>query len=203
MVAGENIGRYYFRSFGHTWASLDDGADVPNDQEHLRTAVSPHIHNISSMVTEWMMKMSRWPEGPETPKMVEVTVFTLDYAHADDFFHVIKKIHGMIGEKELPLQYSWGRVAVGGSGMQLTLAIPRSGWADFEPPKPGIWDAFITSGYRINHRRQISHFAFRIAGLAACCADSRHGTVTDHSVVSPLSNPSSKRAGQAAPPSST
>ncbi len=46
----------------------------------------------------------------------------------------------LVGEKELPLQYSWGRVAVGGSGMQLTLAIPRSGWADFEPPKPGIWD---------------------------------------------------------------
>ncbi len=140
VVAGKHVGRYYLRSFGHTWASLDDDADVPEDQEHLNAAVAPHVQSVSGMVTEWMTNLSRWPEGPEPPKMAEVTTFTVDYAHADDFFLVIKKMHKMIGDKELPLQYSWGRVAVGGSGLELTLAIPLSGWADFEPPKPGLWE---------------------------------------------------------------
>ena len=140
VVAGKNVGRYYVRSFGHTWASLDEETDIPNDQEQWNAAVMPHVQHLSSMVTEWMTNLSRWPEGPEPPKMADLTTFTVDYAHADDFFLVIKKMHQMIGDKNLPLQYSWGRVEVGGSGLQMTLAIPLSGWADFEPPKPGLWE---------------------------------------------------------------
>lgn len=139
VVAGEHVGRYYMRSFGHSWASLDDEAEVPNDVEHLESAVMPHVHHLSSMVVEWMPQMSRWPEGPEPPKMVDVTMFTLDYGGVEDFFLVAKKMHSMIGDKALPLQYAWGEVVVGGSGVQLILAMPRSGWSDFEPPKPGIW----------------------------------------------------------------
>ena len=139
VVAGQNLGRYIIRSAWHTWESLDNEVEVPNDQEHVATALSPHIDNLSSMVSQAMPKLSNWPEDLGVPKMVEVNVFNLEYDGVEDFFHVVKKIHTMILEQEMPLHYSWSEVVVGASGPQITLVMPRSGWADFKPRDPGIW----------------------------------------------------------------
>jgi len=139
VVAGENVGRYYLRSAWHSWAGLDDEVEVPNDQEHVATAISPHIEAMSTQVSQMMPKLSNWPVDPGVPEMVEVNVFNLKYDGVEDFFHVVKKIHAMIQEQEMPLHYSWSEIVVGGSGPQFFLAMPRSGWADFKPPEPGIW----------------------------------------------------------------
>jgi hypothetical protein len=139
VVLGKGYGDYIIRSGNHTWADLDNEVEVPNDQEHVVKEIVPHLASTSTMITKLMPHLSRWPADPTPPKMVEVTIFTLHYNGIEPFFGAAKKLHTMIGEKDMPHQYSWAEVAVGASGPQFILAFPRSGWADFAPKSPDLW----------------------------------------------------------------
>jgi hypothetical protein len=140
VIAGEGVGDYITRSPNHSWASLDIEVKIPNDQQHVVTTIMPHVHAISSTIIKWMPDISRLAAEMDVPKMVEVTTFTLHYSGMPEFLNVIKKLHMMIGDKELPYEYSWGMVEIGGSGVEMVLALPRSGWADFAPQSPELWE---------------------------------------------------------------
>lgn len=139
VVAGEGLGDFIIRSAGHTWASLDGGVEVPNDREHFAAQVLPHLSSSSATVTKLMTDLSRWPADLAAPKMADVTIFTLSYQGKSEFLDVVKKLHKMIGEKDMPHRYSWGEVMVGASGPEFVLVFPRSGWADFAPKTPDLW----------------------------------------------------------------
>jgi hypothetical protein len=63
VVAGKGLGDYINRSANHTWASLDGDVKIPNDQQHVVSEVLPHVSESSSMITEWVPELSRWPTG--------------------------------------------------------------------------------------------------------------------------------------------
>jgi len=140
VISGKDVGSYYIRSQGFTWAEMDEYTEVPNDREHIMEKVSPHIESLSSMISEVMPKLSSWPADYGQPKMVEVSVFTLDYEHMDDFFYGMHRIHTIISENELPYTYSWSKIAVGGEGGHLYLSMPRTSWAEFKEPSPNLWE---------------------------------------------------------------
>lgn len=123
-----------------TWAGMDLETEIPDDREHIMKEVSPHIKSLSGMVSEMIPTVSNWPADYGVPKMVEVTMFSLDHAKMDDFFHGMHKIHEMIVDKELPHTYAWSKVVVGASGAQVYLSMPRKSWSEFKEPSPGLWD---------------------------------------------------------------
>jgi len=139
VVAGKNVGSIYFRTGNLTWAMMDEMVEIPNDRQDVMESISPHMKSFSSMISEMMPKASNWPADYGVPKMVEVTMFTLDYEHMEDFFYGIHKIHQMIVEKDLPYTYSWNKVVVGGSGAQVYLSMPRKNWSEFKEPSPDLW----------------------------------------------------------------
>jgi hypothetical protein len=140
QVAGEGVGTYFIRAAGLTWADMDAGIQIPNDREHIMTAVSPHIENLTGHISEYMMTLSNWPVDYGQPKMLDVTVFNLDYAHIDDFFYGMQKIHQMIVEHDIPYAYAWSKVVVGADGVQLSLSMPRMSWSEFKEPSPSLWE---------------------------------------------------------------
>jgi hypothetical protein len=140
VIVGKNVGSFYIRTNSLTWARMDEGIEIPDDREDLMETVSPHIKSVSGMVSEMMPKVSNWPADYGIPKMVEVTMFTLDYDHLDDFFYGMNKIHEMIAEHEIPYTYAWNKVVVGGQGAQLYLSMPRGSWSEFKEPSPSLWE---------------------------------------------------------------
>jgi hypothetical protein len=119
---------------------MDLETEIPDDREHIMKEVSPHIKSLSGMVSEMIPTVSNWLADYGVPKMVEVTMFSLDHAKMDDFFHGMHKIHEMIANKELPYTYAWSKVVVGASGAQVYLSMPRKSWSEFKEPSPGLWD---------------------------------------------------------------
>jgi hypothetical protein len=140
VIVGKNLGSYYIRSQGFTWAEMDTSTEVPNDREHIMETVSPHISSLSSMISEMMPKVSNWPADYGVPNMVEVTMFSLDYEQIDDFFYGMHKLHSIIMEHEIPYTYSWSKIVVGGEGAQVYLSMPRMSWSEFKEPSPSLWE---------------------------------------------------------------
>ena len=139
VIAGKDVGTYYVRSQGFTWADMDNVTEIPGDREHIMESVAPHIKKLSSMVSEMIPKVSNWPADYAVPKMVEVTMFTLDYEHTDDFFYGMQRLHEIIAENDIPYTYSWSKIVLGGEGAQLYLSMPRNSWAEFKEPTPSLW----------------------------------------------------------------
>jgi hypothetical protein len=140
VVAGKNVGTYYFRTHGLTWAMMDEETDVRDDQQDVMENLMPHIKHLSNQVSELMPKVSNWPADYGVPKMMEVSMFTLDYQHMDDFFYGMHKLHTIIADSELPYTYSWWKVVIGGEGAQVYLSMPRNSWSEFKEPSPSLWE---------------------------------------------------------------
>ena len=140
QVTGKGTGSYSIRTAGHTWADFDRENGVDNDREHVINELDPHTKWSQTTITEWDLEISRWPEGSDVPKMVELTEFHLKRGSVKDFYHAVKKISEMIGEEELDYQFAWGWTVSGGTGPMMILAIPHENWADFKDKKPGLWE---------------------------------------------------------------
>lgn len=140
QVTGKGSGSYTIRTGGHAWADFDRDNGVENDREHVLTAMAPYTKWSVSRISEWDLDISRWPAGDEVPKLVELTEFRLKNGSTRDFYNAIKKVHQLIGEKELDIEYAWGWTVSGGMGPTITLAIPYDSWADFKEKKPGLWE---------------------------------------------------------------
>lgn len=140
QVTGKGTGSYSIRSAGHTWADLDQQAEVENDREHVINEIKSHAKWSQTTITEWDLEISRWPEDGGVPKMVEITEFQLKRGATKDFYHAIKQLSELIGEQELDYEYGWGWNVSGGSGPMMILAVPHANWADFKEEKPGLWE---------------------------------------------------------------
>jgi len=140
-VTGDEVGSYYIRSGNHTWADFDNETEIPGDREHLMEHVMPHAASVSSAISEWARDVTRWPEDYGMPKMIELTVFHLRPGGWRPFYHAVEKIHSMIEEKDLPMNYSFNWTVSGGSDSEMTLAVPHKSWADFKPMEQSFWGA--------------------------------------------------------------
>jgi hypothetical protein len=139
-IVGDDSGAHDVRTCCHTRADLDAEMDIAGDREHVLTALDPHIVSMSTSLTNWREDISRWPEDPTPPRMVEIVEYDLEPGAWADSYHAVKALHELIGDKELPHQHAWGDLVVGGGGAAMVLAIPRSSWSEFAPKTPRLWD---------------------------------------------------------------
>ena len=141
VTTGDHVGSYIIRTGNHTWADFDHEIQFSGDREDLAANVFPHIASVSSVIVEWDVDVSRWPEDLPMPKMVDVTVYHLKPGAWRKFYMAIKKVNEAIGEKKLPLHYGWEWTVSGGHGTEIALVIPHDTWADFKGPGASLWKA--------------------------------------------------------------
>ncbi|GAB4222633.1 MAG: hypothetical protein Kow0062_20950 [Acidobacteriota bacterium] len=140
VVAGEDLGSYYIHSGSHAWADFDSMPEIPDDQKHVWDHISPHTREMSAMMTALDAEISRMGDRQGPAPMYEIVIFRLRPGMDRAFRHAIKRLHGAIVEKNLPMNYSFEWIVAGNRGSELLLAIPRDTWAAFKP-MGNFWDA--------------------------------------------------------------
>ncbi len=143
VANGKNLGQYIVRTGDHGWADFDDHAEFDRDDtaDFLKN-VSQFVHKVSSVMVVSSPEISNWPADYGMPTMVDVTVFDINGGSDDAFYHMIKKLHEAIVEKDMPFHYSWSWVASGGEGSGPTwvLVFPFKSWAEYgESMEPDFW----------------------------------------------------------------
>jgi hypothetical protein len=142
IANGKNLGQYIVRTGGHTWADFDEHAAFSaEDSAHFVENVSGYVTKISSNMVVVDPEISRWPEDYGTPTIVSVNVYQFDREYSRAAYHTIKKIHTAIVEEELPITYSWSRVANGdeGPGPTWILVFPYKSWAEYGESGGDLW----------------------------------------------------------------
>jgi hypothetical protein len=132
IVNGEHFGQFLIRSHGHSWKDFDEHAEARRlDLADFMAHVAPHIKEISSTLEVFEPSISNWSDEDSRPQLVEMIRFSLHYAATEDFLGVIEKVHRAVREKDPSADYAWSTTVNGSDGPTMTLAVPRSGWADY------------------------------------------------------------------------
>ena len=139
QVTGKNTGMYSIRSGGMTWADLDREPGVEGDVVDVMTNLMPHFQWSSTIITQWDLEMSNWPDSLGTPNMVEITVFHLKPGKEQGFYHAIGRIAEFAKESEIDWQWAWGHAASGGNGSTAVMVIPHENWASFKDDGVNLW----------------------------------------------------------------
>lgn len=137
VVAGSDLGVWFIRSAGHTWADLDayDAGFARESLEPFMRDVAPHLENISSMVTTADTVNVRWPTDQAAIRFVQLVDFYLIPGKRDQFMEVVGKFHQAIVKTDFPTHYSFNWSEAGGPGDVIRLALPYNSWADMAPPE--------------------------------------------------------------------
>jgi hypothetical protein len=140
VVNGVHLGRYLLLSHGHTWADFDADVALRESQwADFLTHVAPHLENLSSSLQTFEPGLSNWPVDRPQPKLVEITQFQLRFDGFREFRSAIAEVHQAVAQKDPGRHYAWFSTLNGSNGPTMTLAVPRSSWADFEPEGTPLW----------------------------------------------------------------
>ncbi len=140
IVNGPNLGRYLLLSHGHKWADFDTDPDMRRSEwADFLTHIAPHLDNLSSSLQTFEPALSNWPIESPQPQLVEITEFDLAFDGFRDFRAAIAKIRQAVTDKDTDRHYAWFSTLNGSNGPKMTLAVPHSSWADFEPDETPLW----------------------------------------------------------------
>ena len=147
VVNGANLGRYLLLSHGHRWADFDaDAAMRQSEWADLLTHVAPLLEDMSSSLETFEPALSNWPVELAQPQLVEITEFELSFDGFRDFRAAIAKIRQAVVERDAARHYAWFTTLNGSDGPEMTLAVPRSSWSEFEPRETPLW-SLVTDVY--------------------------------------------------------
>ncbi len=135
-VIGPHMGTYYLRSGAQHWADFDNAMHIEGDRDDVMKNIVSLTTSTASSMSVYLPKISNWPHDLAEPELVEVMDFKLKRDKAREFFDILKRMHAAIMEKDPSRHFAWERTVEGGSGPEVTLAIPHDSWADFSEPDP-------------------------------------------------------------------
>lgn len=137
-VVGEDLGDFFYRSGGHSWADFDAydqgfGADAGL---HYEIDVAPLVEETSMWITQEDTAHLRLPADQEWPDIdyIELITYHLQPGKERQFSQVIGTIHDAIEEADWPVRYAWAHPVLGQGGPRMTLAVFHEDWADFQEP---------------------------------------------------------------------
>jgi len=140
IMTGKDTGKIVFRSPDHFWKDMDDRAErTVRATVNFKSTVGPHLKSIHGNVGVALLEQSNWPVDRALPAMVTVLEFNLHFGMAEQFAHVIGKIHDVMAEGEWPLQYAWLGSVTGDEIPTFRLVLPNETWADMQGPEKPFW----------------------------------------------------------------
>jgi hypothetical protein len=140
QLTGKHTGRYTIRTTFSDWAGLDKDPGVEGDKEDVMNNMTPHVKSHATMVTQWDLELSNWPDSVGTPNMVEITVFHLKPGTEQGFYHALGAVSEFLkGNEDIDWQWAWGHGVSGHNGATAVLAIPHENWASFADDGVNMW----------------------------------------------------------------
>lgn len=135
IATGPNGGKYLVASFGHHWKDFD-GREQFQTADEADVAVNIDSYTDSTIVAFYVFlpEISKPSGTPDPATMVELVHFQIRPGRDVDFNHAIKRTHEAIQKTNWPINYGWYSLANGGEP-EYVLALPKSKWADMEPPE--------------------------------------------------------------------
>lgn len=138
LATGENLGDFYIRSGGHSWADFDAYEQAEFSAaafEHYAATMAPAVESISSWISETDTAHARIPESMENIQLFQVITWHLKPDKGQDFEDAIDKFHDAIVQTDWPVHYVFGSPVVGADGPQTSLVLFYENWAAFEGPE--------------------------------------------------------------------
>lgn len=146
VVAGEDANAVHFRSGGHRWADRDayeSSAFGTRAAEQFRSTVAPHLASTRMFVDQDDAEISAWPtDGVDRP-LIQLVQMRLDPGKRMAWTDAVKAIHEALQDNGFSGGYAFSWTVAGGPDPMVTLALPRTGWADFAEPDPDVYAVVV------------------------------------------------------------
>ncbi len=132
-VAGD-LGGYYIGSFGHTFAEMDQNAEIRQKSRiHFLQTMAPLVKSISSDVSALRPDLSRMPTSTTPPAMVMTFKFELHPGCEQQFEEGVKSIGAALQKENALGPYIWYQTVTGGPLPGYVVVIPGDKWESFDP----------------------------------------------------------------------
>jgi hypothetical protein len=138
IVRGEQLGVYYTATNGHAWKDFDsEPITAAEGGAHYTASVGDALVSISGGMSVTLMDVSNFPEpGQNDGAMVEVVTWNVKAGRMDDLMQAIGRYHEAFAKVAPDVHYIW-IMSVNGGPDEVSVVLPRSSWADFEPGEKG------------------------------------------------------------------
>ena len=141
-VTGPNLGSFFARSPGHTFADIDayEASDfAPDALAQYNSVVGPLTASVSSAISATV----RRPLGNNsTLNLFSVTTYHLKPGQRGAFVAVVNRFHELIVENDYPAYYSLILPVFGITGPQAIISVYAENWASFDTGGPAL-QAFV------------------------------------------------------------
>ena len=132
VMTGEQMGTYIVGRLGMHWADMDNpSVSDAADLEQYNKGIAPYVERLTSSYYELLPQWSS-PSPEMNAKYIEVVTFHIRYGKGDDFRSAVAKVHEANQKLNVPVHYSWYRLANGGTGGTYVLTTDHANWASFE-----------------------------------------------------------------------
>lgn len=144
VVVGKNLGDFYYRSGGHSWADFDEYDEGFGSEAglHYEVNVAPLVKDTDLTITMEDTANSRYPSEEEWPdiELIEVVTYHLEPGMEQRFEQAVGAIHEAIMGSDWPARYAWANPVSGAEGPQKTLALFFEDWADMQEPETPFYE---------------------------------------------------------------
>lgn len=139
VAQGENLGDFYIRSGGHSWADFDayeQAEFAASAMEHYQATMAPAVGSISNWIAMSDTAHQKLPESMEGMQLYQVITWQLKPDRMQDFQGAIDKFQEAIEQTGWPVHYTFAFPVAGTTdGPQASLVIFYENWAAFEGPE--------------------------------------------------------------------
>ncbi len=140
LETGENLGTYFIRSGGHSWADFDayDAGFAQQGLVHWNATVAPLVESLSSAIGTTDQELSKPPPEGTAYAFVNITRFHLRPGRGLEFNRLIAEATEIIRDK-LEGYWVWASPTLGGGpGPYISLVGFAENWADMADPDPSF-----------------------------------------------------------------
>lgn len=138
VAQGPNLGDFYIRSGGHSWADLDayeQGEFAEAAGEHYQSTMGPAVGKTSNWISATDTAHQRLPESMENIRLFQVITWHLKPDKGQEFQEALDAIQEAIEQTDWPVHFTFVSPVSGLSGPQVSLVIFNEDWASFEGPE--------------------------------------------------------------------
>ncbi|MDX1394752.1 MAG: hypothetical protein R3195_10175 [Gemmatimonadota bacterium] len=153
VIAGDRTGQYVVGTFNHAWADFDQPPPNPAMAgESMADNIVPHVEDFEIQYIWRDTNLGTWaPDEPIAP-MYQLIQFDVKPGHMPGFETFVSKIKNAfetMGEGS----YSVFRPVLGGQGGQVTISVPRQGFAEFAQDDPQFFENMMRELYGVAETR--------------------------------------------------
>lgn len=136
VLTGERTGHYLIATSAKDWSAFDS-SPVSIEQAYSRFGQesSEHVVRVRSFFLDQLIEVSRSSEDKSPAPLAVLRYFKISYGKWGEFYNLLRKFKEAAEFGEWPVHYSWYSVNNGADEPMFVEAIPKSNWADMEPPQ--------------------------------------------------------------------